>query len=138
MNALKQLSDDRAVGFHKCIEGLKAKLAALKKLSSADKQVLSAKFAAKEITSKDRIQTLGLEQKDIRKECKSVSNQLRMRDKDLAKTTNSLRISQRKLSEVHSTLTEVMRERDNLKRVNKTLLSESNRLRTRLDGQDEQ
>ena len=138
LKAVKELSDEKAVGFHKCIDALKARLAALKKHSSDDKKDVAAKFTAKDTASRERILTLGKEQRDIRKDSKTRDNQLRLRDKDLAKTSDLLKISQRKLSEVHSTLTEVLRERDSFKRLNKTLASEATKLHTRLDGQAQQ
>jgi hypothetical protein len=92
LNVVTQLSDDRAPGFHKCIDGLKARFTALKKHPSADKQDIAAKFAAKETAWKERIQTLGKEQKDIHKDSKTLNTQLCLQDKDLAKTSDSLKI----------------------------------------------
>jgi hypothetical protein len=90
LTVVKQLSDDRAVKFHKCIDGLKARFAALKKHSSAYKQDVAAKFAAKETAWKEQIHTLRKEQKDIPKDSKRLNTQLRLQDKDLAKTSNLL------------------------------------------------
>jgi hypothetical protein len=87
---------------------------------------------------KDQLKTATNEQKDCHKEAKSLATRLRKRDQDLAKTSALLVTSTRKLSEVHSTLTEVIPERESCKRLNKMLDLEATRLRARVDGQTKQ
>jgi hypothetical protein len=137
LKAVKVLSDDRAIGYTKCIDSWKLQHSTLKKRAAADKLIASTKWGARETVLKDQLKTATLDQKDCRKEAKSVSNQLRKRDQDLAKTSALLVTLTRKLSEVHCTLTEVIRERESFKRLNKTLESEATRLPARVDGQAE-
>ncbi len=69
---------------------MKTRFTALKKHPSAYKQDVAAKFAAKETAWKEQIHTLRKEQKDIPKDSKRLNTQLRLQDKDLAKTSNLL------------------------------------------------
>jgi hypothetical protein len=138
LKAVKVLSDDRAIGFNKCIDSWKLQHSTLKKRAAADRLISTTKWGARETVLKDQLKTATSDQKDCRKEAKSLATQLRKRDQDLAKTSALLVTSTRKLSEVHSTLTEVIRERESCKRLNKTFESETTRLRARVDGQAEQ
>jgi hypothetical protein len=62
----------------------------LQKRSGADKLIATTKFAAGETVLKDQVKSVTLEHKDCRKESELLNNQLRKRDKDLAKISDLL------------------------------------------------
>jgi hypothetical protein len=93
---------------------------------------------ARETFLRDQLKSTTLDHKDCRKEAKIFNNQLRKRDRDLAKTSCLLVASQRRLSDVNFTLTEVIREHESFKRLNKKSESGAIRLGWRADGQAQQ
>jgi hypothetical protein len=109
------------------------------KRSGADKLIATTMFAAQETVLKDLVKkSVTLEHKDCRKESKLLNNQLRKRDKHLAKISYLLVISQRRLLEANSSLTQVIRERESYKKLQKTFESEATRLQSKVDRQAKQ
>jgi hypothetical protein len=105
LKAVKALSEERAGEYKKCIDAWKSKHPVLKKRSGVDKLFATTKFAARETVLRDQAKSVTLEHKDCLKESKLLNNQLRKRDKDLAKISDLLVISQCRLSEANSSLT---------------------------------
>ena len=131
LKAVTKQSDDRAVGFTKSIASRDQKHSKLKKKSIADSLTASKKGAERELDLKETV-------KSVRKESKTFMYQLRTQEKENGKVVEALTISQRKLSELHASLMEVMRERDFLKKRDKTSLSEATKLRSKIDDQGDQ
>jgi hypothetical protein len=138
LKAVKALSEERAGDYKKCIDAWKSKHSVLQKRSGADKLIATTKCAVRETVWKDQVKSVTLEHKDCRKESKLLNNQLRKRDKDLAKISDLLVISQCRLSEANSSLTQVIGERESYKKLQKTFEPEATRLQSKVDGQAKQ
>jgi hypothetical protein len=140
LEADKVISDERAtsIGYHKCFDARQSKHSTLKKRSAAEKLIATTKWTARETVLRDQLKSTTLDHKYCREKAKIFNNQLRKRDKDLAKTSGLLVNSQRKLSDVNSTLTEVIHDCESFKKLNNTLEPEATRLGWRAHGQAEQ
>jgi hypothetical protein len=91
LKAVKVLSNERAVGYTKCIDAWKLKPSILKKGSGAVELITTTKFAPWETVLKDQVKSVTLEQhKDYCRESKLLNNQVRQQVKDLAKFSDLL------------------------------------------------
>jgi hypothetical protein len=70
----------------------------LKKRSSSDKLVTTTKWVARETVLKEQVKSATQDKIDYRREAKTLNTRMRNRVKDLAKTSDLLKKSQRKLS----------------------------------------
>ena len=88
LKAVTKQSDDRAVGFSKCIDSWQLKHSKLKKSSTAASLIASKKGAARERIIKEQV-------KSVTKESKNFMDQLRSKEKENGKVVDTLTISQR-------------------------------------------